>query len=314
VTLDLDESLQISEEPIEISEDVTSERRSRDRYYRNTAGGKIDYYFGERDFLYVGFNHILLENEDPSVEDSQRYRPMAGITYWFNIRNGISLDYAYTRGEFDVLESIDQHFSSATYRHRFSPRTQANLSYAYDSFEYEGVREDYVVQSSSLGLSHQITQNISGSVSGGYYVGNRKRGGDTSGFTGNLDGTLGFEKWTLTLNGSAGYRQQLFESENLGFSEYGRASATLSYRPLEKLTTSLGGFYRWDNYIETVPEREDNTWGANPRLSYQLYDWLSASLVYTYRERDSSIDERDYRDHRVAFTLNLAFVSKPKSI
>lgn len=39
-------------------------------------------------------------------------------------------------------------------------------------------------------------------------------------------------------------------------------------------------------------------------------------MGYAYRERDSSIDENDYRDSRVTFTLDIekAYVSKPKSI
>jgi hypothetical protein len=318
VTLDLDESLQVSEEPIEVAEYVRSERRSRDRYYRNTAGGRINYHFAEMGFLYAGFHHIILENEDPSLEDSQRYRPMAGITYWFNIRNGVSLDYSYTRGKFEVSEDFDQHMSSATYTHRFTHRTQANLSYTYDSLDYDGMRDDYVVHSSRLGVSHGLTENVSGSISGGYYVQDRERGDDTSGFTGDasLDGTFRFEKWALTLNGSSGYRQQFFEAENLGFSEYRQASSTLTYNPIERLTTRLSGFYQRDEYQETNPEREDNTWSARVSLSYRLLDWLSASLGYSYHERDSSIDENDYRNSRVIFTLDVekVFEGEPKYI
>jgi hypothetical protein len=314
VTLDLDESLHISEEPIEVSEDVTSERHTRDRYYRNTAGGRINYLFGERDLLYAGFHHVLLENDDPSVEDSQRYRPMAGITYWFNIRNGLNLDYSYTRGEFEVSEDYDQHLSSAIYTRRFSPMTQANLSYSYDSLDYDGIQEDYVVHSSRLGVSHQISEHISGSVSGGGWVKDGERSDDVSGFNGNLEGTFGFERWTLTLSGVFGYRQQFFEADNLGFSEYRRGSATVSYQPLERLTTSLGAFYQWDDYGETVPEREDNTWSANSGFIYRVFDWLSASLRFAYRDKDSNIDENDYQDYRTTFTLEARHVGKPKSL
>lgn len=330
LTLDLDESLQISEEPIELSEDVVSERRSRERYYRNTAGGRINYHFGERDFLYAGFHHIFLENDDPSLQDSQRYRPMAGITYWFDIRNGLSLDYSFTRGEFDESdtrgefdesEGFDQHVSTATYTHRFSPRTQGNLSYTYDSFDYEeGLEEDYVVHSGSLGLSRQLTERLSGSISGGYYVWDPEQSDGNSGFTGtaSLDGTFPFERGALAFNSSSGYRQQFFEAENLGFSKYHRFSATLSYRPLEKLTTSVSGFYQRDDYQETDPDREDNTWGGSGDVRYRLFGWLSASVGYTYRERDSSVDGNDSQDSRVRFTLDFekafVYVGKPRSI
>ena len=314
VTLDLDESLHISEEPIEVSEGVTSERHTRDRYYRNTAGGRINYHFGEEDFFYAGFYHIILENEDPSVEDSQMYRPTAGIHYWFNIRNGVILNHSHTRGEFDVSEDFDRDLSAVTLIHRFSPRTQANLAYSYDSFDYDGIKEDYVVHSSSLGVSHQISEHISGSVSGGQYVKDGERSDDVSGFNGNLEGTFGFERWTLTLSGVSGYRQQFFEADNLGFSEYRRGSVTVSYQPLERLTTSLGAFYQWDDYVETVPEREDDTWSTNAGLTYRVFDWLSTSLRFAYRDRDSNIDQNDYQDYRTTFTLEARHVGKPKSL
>jgi hypothetical protein len=314
ITLDLDESLYITEDPIEISEDVTSERRTRDRYYRNTAGGRINYLFGERDFLYAGFHHIWLKNDDPSVEDSQRYRPMAGMTYWFNIRNGLSLEYSYSRGEFEVSDDYDQHLSNATYSYRFSPKTQTDLSYTCDSLNYDGIQEDYIVHTSSLGVSHQISEHISGSVSGGYYIIDRERSDNASGFYGNLNGTFEFEKGTLTLAGSSGYRQQFYEAENLGVSEYWRGSAKLNYQLLERLATSLSGFYQQDDYIETVPEQEDNTLGADCGFIYDLFDWLSASLRFSYRERDSDINQFDYQDYRATFILKAWHVSEPRSL
>ena len=118
----------------------------------------------------------------------------------------------------------------------------------------------------------------------------------------------------MTLSGVSGYRQQFFEADNLGFSEYRRGSATVSYQPLERLTTSLGAFYQWDDYVETVPEREDDTRGTNAGLIYRVFDWLSASLRFAYRDKDSNIDENDYQDYRTTFTIEARHVGKPKSL
>jgi predicted porin len=328
MTLDLDESLQISEEPIETSSYVTSERHTRDRYYRNTSGVRVNYHFGEGSYFYTGFHHIYLANDDPEIADSQSYHPTAGIIYWFDIRNGVSLDYAYERGKFDApdeSEDFTQHIASITYMHRFTPRTQANLSYTYDSFDYDsfdynGIREDYKVHSSSLGLSHQFTENVSGSISGGYYFQDRKRSSDKSGFIGDasLDGAFRFEKGSITLNTSTGYRQQFFEAENLGFSRYYNATAAFNYRLREKLVSTLGGLYQRDEYLETVTDRKDNLWSASVTLSYQISHWLSASLGYAYWQRDSTLDENDSRDNRFTVMLDLGkafgYISKPRPI
>ncbi|MGW8181746.1 MAG: outer membrane beta-barrel protein, partial [bacterium] len=122
VTLDLDESFRVSEDPVEVSEQTSSTRRSRERYYYNDAGVRVNYLFGEEDFLYVGSRHLLLINDESDLEDSQELRAEAGIAYWFTIRHGVSLDYQYARAEFDDSDDYDKHSGRFTYRYRFSPR------------------------------------------------------------------------------------------------------------------------------------------------------------------------------------------------
>jgi len=312
LTLDLDESLQIAEDPIETTENVTSVRRTRERYYRNTFRGRINYLFGEEDALYGGAHHTLLENDDPDVEDSQGYGPIAGINYWFNIHHGFGFDYSYTRGDFDVSEDYDRHVGSITYTYRFSPRTQANLSYIYDSLDYKGATEDYVVHTTTAGLSRNFTDQMSGSISGGYYVQDPDEGDDEDGYSGTVSLAQRSEKSTFTLAGSTGYRLQYFEAENLGFSKFYTASATLGYQLLERLSASLSGFYSRDEYEETAPEREDKTWGGGAAFDWLLLRWLSGSLSYQYRQRDSDNVFDEYTDNRVMLTLTAFHMGQPK--
>jgi len=312
LTLDLDESFYISEDPVERSEDVTSVRRTRDRYYRNTFRGRINYLFGEEDALYGGAHHTLLENDAPDVEDSQSYGPIAGINYWFNIHHGFGLDYSYTRGDFDVSDDYDQNLGSITYTYRFSPKTRANLSYSYDSFDYKGPREDYVAHSSTLGLSRDFTGQMSGSISGGYYIQDREERDSREGFTGAVSFTQRAEKSTISLTGSAGYRQQFYEAENLGFSKFYAARATLGYQLLERLSTSLSGFYTRDEYQEIDADREDKTWGGGAAFNWLLLRWLSGSLGYQYRQRDSDNAFDEYTDNRVMLTLTAFHMGQPK--
>ncbi len=312
LTLDLDERFYIAEDPIEPGEDVTSVRRTRDRYYRNTFRGRINHLFGEEDALYAGAHHILLENDDPDVEDSQGYGPMAGINYWFNIHHGFGLDYAYTRGEFDVSEDYDQNLGSIMYTYRFSPKTRTDLTYRYDSFDYKGPREDYVVHTTTVGLSRDFTDQMSGSISGGYYIQDPDESDDQDGFSGAVSFTRRSEKSTLALAGSTGYRQQFYEAENLGFSKFYAASATLGYQLLERLSANLSGFYARDEYQETVTDREDKTWGGSAACKWLLLRWLSGSLSYQYRQRDSTNAADEYTDNRVMLTLTAFHLGQPK--
>jgi hypothetical protein len=312
LTLDLDESFQISEDPIETNEEVTSVRRSRERYYRNTFRGRINYLFGTEDTLYGGVRHILLENDDTALEDSEGYGADCGINYWFNIHHGFGLDYSYTRGEFDVSDDYDQHIGRATYTYRYSPQTRVNLFYSYDSFDYDGAREDYEVHSSGVRFSHDFTEHTSGSISGGYYVQDPERSDKQEG----LIGTVSFERTsarsTLSLRGSTGYRQQLYEAENLGLSEYYLASGAFSYRLLERLSASISGLYREDDYQETASDRKDKTWGGGTALNWLMLRWLSVSIDYHYRERESDDPFDEYTDNRVMLTLTAFHMGQPK--
>jgi hypothetical protein len=312
LTLDLDESFYISEDPVERSEDITSVRRTRDRYYRNTFRGKINYLFGEEDALYAGAHHTLLENDASDVEDSQSYGPIAGINYWFNIHHGFGLDYSYTRGDFDVSDDYDNNLGSITYTYRFSPKTRADLTYRYDSLDYEGGTEDYVVHTATVGLSRDFTDQMSGSISGGYYIQDPEESDDEDGFSGTVSLARSSEKSTFTLTGSTGYRVQYFEAENLGFSKFYAASATLGYQLLERLSASLSGFYTRDEYQETVPEREDKTWGGGAAFNWLLLRWLSGSFGYQYRQRDSNNALDEYTDNRVMVTLTAFHMGQPK--
>jgi hypothetical protein len=314
VTLDLDAVFIVSEDPIEISDYVTSVRQTRDRYYRNTAGGRINYHFGEEDTFYVGFHHILLVNDDPDVEDSEKFQPAAGITYWFNIHHGLSFDYAFVRGDFEISEEFNEHVGTATYTYRFSPGTKTFLSYKYDEFDYVGIKEDYVVHDAKLGFTHQLTESFLATLSGGYFLQDREQSGDTSRFTGNaaIDSRFRFEKSSLILDAETGYRQQFFEAENLGFTIFYRTSVAFVYSFTENLAADLSGFYQFDDFQETTPDREDQNWGGQAALNWKVWRWLTASLSYAYRERNSTIDENDFTDNRVTLTLvSPLYESKP---
>ena len=315
-TLDFNQYLYISEDPIEEAPGTTSVRRNRSRYYRNIGGGRINYLFGEEDVIYVGFDHTILINDDPEVSDSQRYGPKAGIAYWFNTRNGCSLDFLYERADFDDSpeDEFERYLGNGAYTYRFSPNTEFNLAYAIDSYDYkEDIFEDYVAHSGSLSLGHQFTENTGVSISGGYWVVDLDGKSNLDGPLGTLNFTHTLEKISFALEGSAGYRVQYVEAENLGFSEFYRASAALDWTLLEPLTAALSAFYQTDDYKQTIDDREDDNYGGSASLTYIILPEVSASLSYDYRRRDSNIRLEDFTDNRVTFSIVASYMSKPRS-
>jgi hypothetical protein len=329
MTLDLNNAFHVSEEPVEVSKEVNSTRRTRDRYYRNTFRGRLNYLFGPQNSFYVGFNHDLLINDDRDLEDSNRYGPTAGIAYWPSIRHGLNFDLVYSWGHFEESADYEQYRGDIAYIYQYSPRTQANLRYAYDSLNYdadsleervdviEGTvvgRDDYVVHSASVGLSHEFTPNLSTSLSGGYYYQDNERRDDNEGFIGDGSITQAFPNGFFSLNASGGYTQQYIEAQNIGFSEYFLVGASVSYQFTEKFSGVLSGSYRRDDYKEALlTNRIDEKWNGGIDLTYTPFSWLSASLGYDYREEDSSYAADNYTRHLVMFRLVGTYRSPPKS-
>jgi hypothetical protein len=312
-TLDVEQSFLVSEDPVEISEQTTSVQRSRERYYSNTAGARLNYLFGAGDSLYFGFRHQILINDDREVEDSQEFRPGAGINYWFSLRHGINLGYEYAYTDLEDSEDVERHVGRVNYNYRFSPRTQANISYSINSTNFDGDEDDYVVHTGRLGFSQQVAEHTSWSVSGGAFLRDNEGSDKEQGFDGAASLSQALEKGSLSFSASGGYREQYVEAENLGFSQFYRASLGFSYELLERLSINISGFYQRDEYKDTTPSRDDDTFQGRVALDYLLLPWLSSSLSYQYRERQSSEEVEEYQNQRVMITLVAFYVSQPHS-
>jgi uncharacterized protein (PEP-CTERM system associated) len=168
------------------------------------------------------------------------------------------------------------------------------------------------VHSGGAGLDLEVTENSSLSLSGGYYYRDLERGDNNDSLFGSLLFSQIFARGFLDLEAATGYREQYIQAENLGFTEYYRASASLNYQLLEKLTANISGFFQRDEYIDTEPERDDDTWQGRIGLHYLLLPWLSSSLSYVHRRVDSNLQENEYTDNRVTLTFVASYLSEPK--
>ena len=309
--LDLDESLKISEDPIESDELVASEHTGRNRYMRNRLTARLAYQFGEDDQFYWGYGNIILENTDPDTEDSFEHRPFIGMSYWFDPRHGVDIGLSYAMGKFETSSDFDDIAADATYTFRLSPSTSSNLSYSTTSKNFDDQEEiDYKVQNISLGLSHQLREDLSASLSAGFYRQDPDERDPDSGFTGSVGVNKQFENGQLSITGNIGYREQYFEAENLGFGRETGISASYSFLAIEDLNVSLTGLYRENEYPHDSP-RKDKTWHTGITLSYPFLEWLTASLNLSHRDHDSTEENNDYSVNRIFFTLTIPYEGKP---
>ena len=314
-TLDLDETFLISEDPLETGNYDTSVRTNRDRYYRNTFLGRLNYLLGPDEAVYAGFGHIWLNNDDPDVEDSQEFRPLTGFNYWFTIRYGFNAEYSYAKATFDRSSDYDEHLATARLLVRINPRTEANLSYVYDQLNYDDpLRDDYDVNQITLGLSREFSDSMSGSVSGGYFATDLTDINDKGNFAGSLSFRWSGQRATFNLDGATGYRRQFFVAENLGLSFYGRVVATFAYQLRERLSADATGSYLYDDFKETSSPRKDSNWWVTAGLNYTFLPWLNGSLRYAYRNRGSTDDTFDFADNRITVSITALYAGRPRPL
>lgn len=326
--LSLDEFLNISEDPLELTptgpeglpvEDYNN-RETRNRYVRNDFRGQLSYMFGEEDSFYWGYGNRLLVNSDPDIADSIEHEPFVGLAYWLTVQHGFDVNLSYARATYEETENNAQNASSdfedltgsATYYFRMSPETMWNLSYSIMDKDFDEEQEtDYKVHNMSLGVSHEFTEDFTVSAYIGFFKQDRDTGDSADGLNSGFTMTKLFEYSTLTINGSTGFDEQYFDAFNLGANEYRRIRAIYSFTAAEGLNVNMSAGYTENEYLELGLPRKDQTWYGNASMSYQLTERLRTSLTYTHQERTSDEKEEGYAVNRVMLKLTIPYEGKP---
>jgi hypothetical protein len=302
---DLTDTYLKSEEPLEMTEEVEGVRTTRNTYQRNTGRASVSYQFGPENALTLGYGHSLLKNEDPALDDGTIQSPFSSITYWFDIKNGLELDYGLDKANFsgdddaEVGDDYTGHATGIRYIHRFTPYTRGSTRYNLTTRNFEE-DEDYKVHEGALGFEHSFSPNLSLFLEGGVFTLKNERSDDETGYSCDASLVKGFERGSFTIGGRSGWDEAYLEAERRGFTKYWNANTRLEYRLMERLDSYAGGSFRRDRNTEN---REWETWRGNCGLRLEFLRWFSLSLDYSHAERDDDVDTEDYRANRVMLLL-----------
>lgn len=276
----------------------------RETYYRNVFEPSAEYRFGRDNLFVLLFRNTVYEIESRTSEDSMENTINSRISYWFNIRNGIYLEYGLTFGNFEQSSDWVGHLATGRFTHRFNPRTSVFGEYTYLNRDFDSPSIDYQVYRPSLGIEHAFSPTLSGRGQIGYFWRNPNRGSTTGGLSYDLLFTQRAERTTYTLAFQGGYVEEYFTAENLGFTKSHRLIGTVSHRLLERMTVGLRGSYERARYIDRGIDR---IWGAGVNASYQVWRWFGLSLELSHRENHSNISNRDYSEYRGLLRLTASY-------
>jgi hypothetical protein len=300
-----------SEDPLEDEFDPQGIRRTRNEYWVNIGRASMGYVFGAENSLNVGYGRQDRENDDITLDDSTVQTPFAGLTYWFNVKNGLELNYTYTDVDYsrddDLPASGDYegHNAGIRYIRRFSPHTSGYIGYAYTIRDSdEGLTEEYGVHDVNAGLEHAFSPQYAISASAGYFIQVNDITENQDGPTFELALTRNFARGSLAIGGEGGW-QEVYLSRGLqsGFTQYYGGYARITYQILEPVSIFAGGSYRHDK--DDLNVRSD-VLQANGGFTWTFLRWFSLTVTYNYADRNDDIESAEYTDNRVTATLTAA--------
>jgi hypothetical protein len=278
--------------------------RTRAIYFRNVFEPSIEYQIGKESNLSLNYRSNIYENQSPSYEDSREDFVNPRFTYWFNIRNGVSLEYGLTLGHFDVSPNLTGHMATARYTYRFNPGTSIFGEYVFLRRDFEPPSIDYDVYRPSLGVAHDFSPTLKGRAQLGYFWQNPSLGSTIGGLYYDASLSQRSMRTTYTVLFQGGYNEDYFTSQNLGFSKYHRVIGTISHQLRRRMTMGLS------SSLERADFRTgkiDYIWGVRGDASYQILKWLTISLEASHNENRSNIDSSDYKENRAFFKASANF-------
>ena len=289
---------------------LPSRTTKRVPYIRNVFEPSMQYQFGRENIVSLNYRNNIYNTQSRTSEDSVENYINPKITYWFDIRNGVSLEYGLTLGNFQRSPDLIGHMATGRYTYRFNPKTSIFGEYTQLWRDFDLPSVDYMVYRPSIGIDHAFSPTLSGRLQVGYYWADPEEGSTTGGPFYDILITQRGQRTTYTLSFQGGYTEDFFTAENQGFTQYHRALGRVTYQLLKKMNVGLFGSYEWAKYPGSVIEDKkpkDQIWGVGVNASYQILRWLTTSLDVSHRENRSNISDRDYSEYRGMIRITASY-------
>jgi len=277
--------------------------RQRAIYLRNTVEPSVEYQFGKDDRFILTYRNNIYQTQNQQSQGSQENSIKTNFSYWFNIKNGIVLDYNYTQGVFEHSPDLKSHLAKIRYLYRLSPRTTFYGEYSFLNNEFQSPGINYAVHNPIFGIDHAFSPTLSGSAQAGYFWKNSDQG-TADGYSYKAALTKKDSKTIYNLSVQGGFTQDYFTAQNLGFVRYNRAVGKITHQLRERMTLGISGLLE---RAEFDFNRTDWIWGVMGTASYQLLKWLTLSLEASHREDNSNVDLNSFGENRVMFKLTAIY-------
>jgi hypothetical protein len=318
--------------------DTTDNRLSRDlsgrTYWTNTVNARTDYAFDQFSRLSSGYSYSVLRNDENTdgYEDHDRHALFADLAYGFSPNWRTNLGVDYSRGLYDRKQSpgtntiatpdLDQYGFRFGVEYFRTPTDSYLFNYSFNQTLYDGdTRLDNKFHAWSLGWNHAFDSRTRVTLGAGpaYAV---IQGQDGSwGYNAYATLMRTYEHATLALDLSKTYQTNNFtgNAADSGLTDTYSARGTFSYRHTQHLAFNVYGGFRSESNLDpqgayrtsagsTRTKTGDvsydkNIYEAGIGCTYTFARWYTAGLTYGYYVSDGNLNNDQYTDHQILFTL-----------
>lgn len=285
---------------------VLATQTERSVYWRNVVAPTIEYQFGPESRLGFNYRNNIYRTESATGQNSQEDYFNPFVSYWFDQRNNLYLEYGYTIGNFDRSPHMTGNRANVRYTSRYNPKSSVFGEYTYTKREFDPPSVNYDIHEPYVGITHAFSPTLDASAQVGYFwkesaAGEKKEGVSYKASLVNLDA-----RTTYTVSLQGGYTEDFFTSENLGFNRYHRLTGSIQHFLAKRTSVGLAANMEYAEY-EYDANRNDWIWGAVGMASHTIFKWLTVSMELSHKERDSSVDVNDYKENRAMVRLTATY-------
>jgi hypothetical protein len=304
----------------------TTVRTSRNEYYTNTAIVGLNHQFGVNNSVYAQFLQSFLRNDDPGIEDNERYEPSVGLTYWFGQRYGIETIGEYTRGNYSQnsdfegipSDNFDNWFGSLKLIRNMVRNFSLYAQYEHAYRKYDGDSEpDYNLYFPSVGFQYTMARNLSLILGLGYFYQDFDGDDSENGLfgSGEIRKTWNYRRGMISLLGAAGLDQNDFGAQRIGLERFYNIRADAQYQLTRNLNGNIFGDFRYSDPISSGDSdgtEDQKQYSAGLGVTYSPYRWMAIDLNYQYSKYDADLTSSltsettdNYEENRVMFMITL---------
>jgi len=249
----------------------------RELFYINRLTPMIYYQMTRRISLDLRYRNTITEYDDETDEDSIEHAGIVGLNYEFRPTWWLSLGYEYSdrNYEVDVSDYTQDHISLSLRKRSKYNLYEASVGYNDRQFDF---REDEDTVTWLLAFTRQ----------------------------------LGYETYTRIA------LEQNFNQSGIAENFFRATQASLSFGKIfrgGRIPVTLNTFYREGDYRQDsillpngqVEDREDQRYGLQASIGYNLFRWLTLLLTAGYENNESNLERFEYDNAYITLGVNTAF-------